>query len=100
MESAIANPLDEVQKMLTEQYGPLMRHDQVAEVLDVSPESLGNTLRRSLEPNVLYLRRNKLRFGRRVRYSAIAVAEALVLDHAELTRRLNSFADGGAANVG
>ena len=100
METAIASPLDEVQKMLTEQYGPLLRHDQVAEVLDVSPESLGNTLRRSLEPNVLYLRRNKLRFGRRVRYSAVAVAEALVLDHAELTRRLNDFVEGGAANVG
>tara|TARA_R110002049_G_scaffold20717_6_gene75925 strand:- start:6410 stop:6724 length:315 start_codon:yes stop_codon:yes gene_type:complete len=100
METAIANPLDEVQKMLTEHYGPLMRHDQVAEVLDVSPESLGNTMRRSHEPNVVYLKRNKLRFGRRVRYSAITVAEALVLDHAELARRLEGFVEGGAANVG
>ena len=99
METAIANPLGEVQKMLTEQYGALMRHDQVAEVLDVSPESLGNTMRRSHEPNVVYLKRNKLRFGRRVRYSAIAVAEALVLDHAELTRRLEVFIEAGAANV-
>ncbi|NNE34847.1 MAG: hypothetical protein HKN13_06405 [Rhodothermales bacterium] len=77
-----------------------MRHDQVAEVLDVSPESLGNTLRRSHEPNVVYLKHNKLRFGRRVRYSAIAVAEALVLDHAELSRRLEDLDEGGAANVG
>ena len=100
MKTAITNPLDEVQKMLTEQYGPLMRHDQVAEVLDVSPESLGNTMRRSHEPNVVYLKRNKLRFGRRVRYSAIAVAEALVLDHAELARRLEGIAEGVAANVG
>jgi hypothetical protein len=99
METAIAKPLDEVQRMLTEQYGPLMRHDQVAEVLDVSPESLGNTMRRSHEPNVVYLKRNKLRFGRRVRYSAIAVAEALVLDHAELARRLEGFIEAGAAYV-
>jgi len=99
METANGSPLDEVQKLLTEQYGPLMRH-QVAEVLDVSPESLGNTMRRSHEPNVVYLRRNKLRFGRRVRYSAIAVAEALVLDHAELARRLDGFVEGGTANVG
>lgn len=100
METAMGKPLDEVQKLLTEQYGPLLRHDQVAEILDVSPESLGNTMRRSHDPNVVYLRRNKLRFGRRVRYSAIAVAEALVLDHAELERRLEDFVEGGAANVG
>lgn len=100
METAMGKPLDEVQKLLTEQYGPLMRHDQVAEFLDVSPESLGNTMRRSHEPNVVYLRRNKLRFGRRVRYSAIAVAEALVLDHAELKRRLEDFVEAGTANVG
>lgn len=100
METANGNPVDEVQKLLTEQYGPLMRHDQVAEVLDVSPESLGNTMRRSHEPNVVYLKRNKLRFGRRVRYSAIAVAEALVLDQAELARRLEGFVEGGTSNVG
>lgn len=100
MQGAIPNRIDEVQKMLTAQYGPLMRHDQVAEVLDVSPESLGNTMRRSLEPNVVYLKLNKLRFGRRVRYSAIAVAEALVLDHEELARRLESVGQGGTANVG
>ena len=91
--SAIVSPVDEVRQVLTEQYGPLLRHDQVAKVLDVSPESLGNTMRRSREPNVVYLKLKKLRFGRRVRYSATAVAEALVLDHIELKRRL-SISDG------
>lgn len=91
---AIGSPVDEVRRALMEQYGPLLRHDQVAEVLDVSPESLGNTMRRSREPNVVYLKLQKLRFGRRVRYSAKAVAEALVLDHDELSQRM-SIADGG-----
>ncbi len=88
MLSATISPVDEISHALTEQYGPLLRHNQVAEVLDVSPESLGNTMRRSREPNVVYLKCKKLRFGRRVRYSAVAVAEALVLDHGELHRRL------------
>lgn len=87
--SAVLSTVDEVRHALTERYGPLLRHDQVAEVLDVSPESLGNTMRRSREPNVVYLKLKKLRFGRRVRYSAIAVAEALVLDHGELNRRMS-----------
>ncbi|MEX0706504.1 MAG: hypothetical protein WD078_00965 [Woeseia sp.] len=95
MLSATVTPVEEIGHALTERYGPLLRHDQVAKVLDVSPESLGNTLRRSREPNVMYLKKKKLRFGRRVRYSAIAVAEALVLDHDELTRRM-SVADRGS----
>lgn len=95
MLSATVTPVEEIGHALTEQYGPLLRHDQVAKVLDVSPESLGNTLRRSREPNVMYLKRKKLRFGRRVRYSAITVAEALVLDHDELKRRM-SVADRGS----
>lgn len=89
MLSGTVTPVEEIGHALTEQYGPLLRHDQVAKVLDVSPESLGNTMRRSREPNVMYLKRKKLRFGRRVRYSAIAVAEALVLDHDELKRRMS-----------
>ena len=47
--------IEALHEALTAKYGHLLRPDQVAEVLDVSTESLSNTLRRSREPNVLYL---------------------------------------------
>ena len=99
MTNAVVSAVDEMQQVLTARYGPLLRHDQVAEVLDVSPESLANTMRHSREPNVMYLKLRKLRFGRRVRYSALTVAEALVLDHGEISGRLTA-AEGGSENVG
>ena len=90
-------PVEELQQMLVARYGPLLRHDQVAEVLDVSPESLRNTLRLSEEPNVLYLNLKKLRFGRRVRYSAVSIAEALILNPGELEQKLRMLT-GGSGN--
>lgn len=92
------NSVEILQQVLTARYGPLLRHDQVAEVLDVSPKSLSNTLRRSQEPNVLYLNSTKLHFGRRVRYQAVSVAEALALHSEELQRRLTALRDGGSGN--
>lgn len=89
------NSVEALQQVLIARYGPLLRHDQVAEVLDVSPKSLSNTLRRSREPNVRYLYSKKLRFGRRVRYQATSVAEALTLGVEELEARL---AARGTAN--
>ena len=89
-----ADSVEDLQQMLMARYGPLLRHEQVAEVLDVSSKSLGNTLRRSQEPNVLYLKLKKLRFGRRVRYSAVSVAEALALNPGELEQRLTVLAGG------
>ena len=99
MVTKLVNPVNEIQQVLAAEYGPFLRHCQVAEVLDVSPESLSNTMRRSREPNVVYLRLRKLRFGRRVRYSAITVAEALVLDSHELERRMKESDEGGPDNV-
>ena len=94
MNSETSKSLQAMNRALIEAYGPLLRRDDVADALSTSPESLGNTMRRGREPNVLYLRHNKLRFGRRVFYSALTVAEALVLDAAELTRRLNENREG------
>lgn len=85
-----------LQQVLTAKYKLLLRHNQVAEVLGVSPKSLSNTLRRSQDPNVRYLTLKKLRFGRRVRYQAISVAEALALDSEELQRRLAALRIGGS----
>lgn len=90
--------VEDLQQMLIGRYGPLLRHEQVAEVLDVSPGSLGNTLRLSQEPNVVYLKLKKLRFGRRVRYSAVSVAEALALNPGELEQRLTVLAGGSGDN--
>ena len=80
-------------------YGLYMRHRQLAEVMDISPKSLSNTMRRSQEPNIEYLRRNTVRLGRRIRYPVLSVAEALVLDNEELERRLQAFEEGGSANA-
>jgi len=55
--------LEAMYRALIEAYGPLLRRDDVADALSTSPESLGNTMRRGREPNGLYMRRNKLRFG-------------------------------------
>lgn len=98
MSKAVVDSVYVVQQELTTTYGPFLRHRHVAEVLDVSPESLRNTLRRSRQPNVVYLGLNKLRFGRRIRYSAKCVAEALVLDGRELERRMKELDQGGSEN--
>jgi len=98
MFNAVDNSVYAVQQELTAQYGPFLRHRHVAEVLDVSPESLRNTLRRSRQANVVYLGLNKLRFGRRIRYTAKCVAEALVLDGHELERRMKESDAGGSDN--
>jgi len=79
-------------------YGLYMRHRQLAEVMDISPKSLSNTMRRSQEPNILYLRRNTVRLGRRIRYPVICVAAALVLDDDELARRLKECDAGGSTH--
>lgn len=76
-------------------YGLYMRHRQLAEVMNISSKSLSNTMRRSQEPNIVYLRRNTVRLGRRIRYPVLCVAEALVLDDDELARRLKEVDAGG-----
>lgn len=98
MEKIATNSVEALERVLTARYGPLLRHDQVAELLDVSPKSLSNTLRRSQEPNVRYLHSKKLRFGRRVRYQAMSVAEALALDPEELQRKLTALRSGGSGS--
>ncbi|MDA0822839.1 MAG: hypothetical protein O3C28_10480 [Proteobacteria bacterium] len=79
-------------------YGLYMRHRQLAEVMNISSKSLSNTMRRSQEPNIVYLRRNTVRLGRRIRYPVLCVAEALVLDNDELARRLKDCDAGGSAH--
>jgi len=79
-------------------YGLYMRHRQLAELMGISAKSLSNTMRRSQEPNIVYLRRNTVRLGRRIRYPVHCVADALVLDDKELSRRLNDTDAGGSAN--
>lgn len=90
--------LDKERAALQAVYGLYMRHRQLAKVMDISPKSLSNTMRRSQEPNIVYLRRNTVRLGRRIRYPVLCVAEALVLDDAELVRRLEALEDGGSAD--
>ena len=79
-------------------YGLYMRHRQLAEVMNISSKSLSNTMRRSQQPNIVYLRRNTVRLGRRIRYPVICVAEALVLDDDELARRLKECDAGGSTH--
>ena len=79
-------------------YGLYMRHRQLAEVMNISTKSLSNTMRRSQEPNIVYLRRNTVRLGRRIRYPVLCVAEALVLDDDELARRVKDCDAGGSAH--
>ena len=73
---------------LTTLYGAFLRIGDLAKVLKASPESLQNTLRTSRQPAVRYLRAYRRRFGRRVYFAAVIVAEALILDRDELRRRL------------
>lgn len=79
-------------------YGLYMRHRQLAEVMNISSKSLSNTMRRSQAPNIVYLRRNTVRLGRRIRYPVLCVAEALVLDDDELVRRLKECNAGGSTH--
>lgn len=79
-------------------YGLYMRHRHLAELMGISAKSLSNTMRRSKEPNIVYLQRNTVRLGRRIRYPVLCVAEALVLDGEELARRLKECEAGGSAN--
>ena len=90
--------LDKERAALQAVFGLYMRHRQLAKVMDISPKSLSNTMRRSQEPNIVYLRRNTVRLGRRIRYPVLCVAEALVLDDAELERRLEALEEGGSAD--
>lgn len=87
--------LEHTTNALTSQYGAFLRKSDLAKVLSTSPESLQNTLREGREPNVVYLRENKLRFGRRVFFAARTVAEALILDQKEIQRIL----DGSGAHA-
>ena len=78
---------------LTTLYGAFLRISDLAKVLKTSPESLQNTLRTSRQPAVRYIRAHRRRFGRRVYFPAVIVAEALILHRDELLRRL----DGSSA---
>ena len=97
-------PMDNVSQLHKERdalqavYGLYMRHRQLAELMGISAKSLSNTMRRSQEPNILYLRRNTVRLGRRIRYPVLCVAEALVLDDEELARRLKECDGRGSGN--
>ena len=90
-----ASQLSRERDALQTVYGLYMRHRQLAEVMNISSKSLSNTMRRSQAPNIVYLRCNTVRLGRRIRYPVICVAEALVLDDDELTRRLKECVAGG-----
>lgn len=79
-------------------YGLYMRNRELAEAMKISSKSLSNTLRRSQAPNIVYLRSNAVRLGRRVRYPVLCVAEALVLGDYELTRRLEEGDAGGSTH--
>jgi hypothetical protein len=79
-------------------YGLYMQNRQLAEVMNISSKSLSNTMRRSQEPNVVYLRCNTVRLGRRIRYPVLCVAEALVLDDDELVRRVKEGDAGGSTH--
>ena len=79
-------------------YGLYMQHRQLAEVMNISSKSLSNTMRRSQVPNIVYLRWNMVRLGRRIRYPVLCVAEALVLDDEELARRLKECDAGGSTH--
>lgn len=98
-------PMDNVSQLHKERdalqavYGLYMRHRQLAELMGISAKSLSNTMRRSKEPNIVYLRRNTVRLGRRIRYPVLCVAEALVLDDEELARRLQAREEGGSADA-
>lgn len=88
-----------VEKCLIEKYGLLMRLRNVADEMGVSQESLRSTMRRAATLGVQYLKRHKLRFGRRIRYPARAVAESLVLDNEELHELMRELDEGGLENV-
>lgn len=98
MNDAYVSPVTELLRTLKSAYGGFLEPKDVADVFDVSLESLRSTIRRSKEPNVVYLRRHKLRFGRRVRFPAQAVAEALLLDAVEIESRLKKSNEGVAEN--
>ncbi|ANO49985.1 hypothetical protein BA177_01000 [Woeseia oceani] len=91
--------LDKERDALQAVYGLYMRHRQLAELMGISAKSLSNTMRRSQEPNIVYLRRNTVRLGRRIRYPVHCVAEALVLNDEELARRLQAREEGGSADA-
>ena len=97
----VTMPMDNVSQLHKERdalqavYGLYMRHRQLAELMGISTKSLSNTMRHSQEPNIVYLRRNT---GRRIRYPVLCVAEALVLDDAELGRRLQACEEGGSGD--
>jgi hypothetical protein len=65
-------------KRLDADYGPLMAVGDIAEMFRISRESFGNTLRTSPDPRIQFLRRSKIRLGRRVRFPTDAVVSALL----------------------
>lgn len=90
--------VNEVKEDLVATYGPYLTRQNLAEIWETSPESLGNTMLRSKEPGVIFLRRSKIRFGRRLRYPAESVAKAMVLDDDELKRLIGDAKKGSVAN--
>ena len=87
--------LQHVEQELSSKHGLFMRHCQVADVVGTSPESLRNTMRSSHDPNIEYLRQQKRRIGRRVRYLTCGVAKALVLGPSEIEAVLQEADAGG-----
>ena len=84
----------EVKEGLIALYGPYLRRQDIAEIYDTSTSSLGNTMRRSDKPSVVFLRRSRIRLGRRSRYPAENVAMAIVLDDDELEQLMQEKNEG------
>ena len=76
---------EQTKQTLVATYGAFLRISDLAKVLKTSPESFQNTMSSSREANVLYLRANRRRFGRRVYFPAAAVAAAMTLDPEDLS---------------
>jgi len=90
--------VNEVKDGLIARYGPYLRREDIAEIWDTSTASLGNTMRRSKEPSVVFLRRSRIRFGRRFRYPAENVAKAIVLGDGELEQQMRVLDKEGSTH--
>ncbi|MFQ6024765.1 MAG: hypothetical protein ACE5NW_18785 [Acidiferrobacterales bacterium] len=85
---------EQMSRSLIERYGELISRRDLAKIVDTSPESLGNALRRNNDLKTQVLRANKRRFGRRVFYPAAMVAAVFTLDDGELRELLKGEDNG------
>ena len=85
---------EQMTRSLIERYGELISRRDLAKLLDTSPESLGNILRRNNDLKTQLLRINKTRFGRRVFYPAAVVAAVFTFDEEELSEIIKVEGNG------